>query len=83
MLLSPAFTTTTPHTYEQIGHRVQRILADPKVQRIQSVTVYRLPDESPADWRRLMAEIGDTAGIQLDEMDEDSVRITWKEYCEA
>lgn len=83
MLQRPAFTTTTPHTYEQIGHRVQRILSDPKVQKTQSVTVARLPYELPADWRRLMSEIGDTAGIRLDEMDDGAVRITWKEYCEA
>ena len=83
MLLAPAFTTTTPHTYEQIGHRVQRILADPKRQKTQSVTVARLPDELPADWRRLMNEIGDTAGIRIDELDDDAVLITWKEYCEA
>jgi len=83
VLQRPNFTSTTPHTYEQIGHRVQRILADPKAQKTQSVTIGRLPDERPEDWRRLMGEIAETAGIHLDEMDEGIVRITWTGYCES
>lgn len=83
MLQRPAFTTTIPHTYEQIGHRVQRILADPRVQKTQSVTVTRLPDELPEDWNRLMADIAETSGIRLEDKDDDAVQITWKEYCES
>lgn len=83
MLQRPAFTTTKPHSYEQIGHRVQRLLSDPKVQKTQSITVARLPDEHLDDWRRLVNDISDTAGIRVDEQEDGSVRIAWREYCEA
>ncbi|GFM89376.1 hypothetical protein PSCICO_47750 [Pseudomonas cichorii] len=83
MLSRPAFTTTKPRTYEHIRRRIQRILTDPKLQKTQSVTVARLPDESCSDWRNLMTEIGEVDGIRLDDMGDGVVRIAWKEYSEA
>ena len=83
MLHQPDFTQSKPRTYEQIGHRVQRIINDPKVQKRQFVVVSRLPNEPRADWRRLLNEISETAGIKVDEADGDEVRIGWREYCEA
>jgi len=82
MLHQPDFTQTKPRTYEQIGHRVQRIIADPKVQRIQTVTVSRLPNEDPGDWRRLLSELAETAGIRVDQVEGGAVRIGWREYCD-
>lgn len=83
MLHQLEFTQTKPRTYEQIGHRVQRIINDPKVQRRQFALVSRLPNEPPADWRRLLRELSETAGIRVDEIDGEEVRIGWREYCEA
>ena len=83
MLHQPDFTQTKPRTYEQIGHRVQRIINDPKVQKRQFVVVARLPNENPADWLRLLSEISETAGIKVDEVEGEEVRIGWREYCES
>lgn len=83
MLHQPDFTQTKPRSYEQIGHRVKEIISDPKVQRVQCVTVCRLPNEGQAEWRQLMNEIASTQGIRVQRLDEDSFKIGWREYCEA
>lgn len=83
MLYPPAFTQTKPRTYEQIGHRVQGLICDPKVQKLQYVIVSRLPNESPSDWHRLLNEIGKTSGIRVEELEGDAFRIGWREYCDA
>lgn len=83
MLCQPEFTQSKPRTYEQIGHRVKEIISDPKVQRVQFVTVSRLPNEGQAEWRRLMNEIASTQGIRVQRLDENSFKIGWREYCEA
>lgn len=83
MLYQPDFTQTKPRSYEQIGHRVKEIISDPKVQRVQFVTVCRLPNEGQAEWRQLMNEIASTQGIRVQRLDEDSFKIGWREYCEA
>lgn len=83
MLFQPEFSQTKPRSYEQIGHRVKEIISDPKVQRVQFVTVSRLPNEGQAEWRLLMNEIASTQGIRVQRLDEDSFKIGWREYCEA
>jgi hypothetical protein len=83
MLHQPDFTQTKPRTYEQIGHRVQKMINDPKVQKRQFIVVARLPNESPSDWHRFLSEIAETVGIRVDEVEGDGVRIGWQEYCES
>lgn len=82
MLHQPDFTQTKTRTYEQIGHRVQRIITNPQVQKTQTVTVSRLPNEDPGDWRRLLSELAETAGIRIDLVEGGAVRIGWREYCD-
>jgi hypothetical protein len=83
MLHQPEFTQAKPRSYEQIGHRVKEIISDPKVQKVQFVTVSRLPNEGASEWRRLMIEIASTQGIRVEKLDKDSFKIGWREYCEA
>lgn len=83
MLQRPEFSQIKPRSYEQIGHRVKDIISDPKMQKVQFVTVSRLPNEGCSDWRRLMNEIASTHGIQVQKLNEDSFKIGWREYCEA
>lgn len=83
MLVQPSFSRTTPQSYEQIGHRVRALVCDPKVQRLQSVTVKRRHDESKIDWQRLVDEISETVGIHVDRLEEETIRIAWKGFCEA
>ncbi|TDV70184.1 DUF1654 domain-containing protein [Pseudomonas sp. LP_7_YM] len=82
MLRQPDFTRNKLRTYEQIGHRVHQIITDPQVQKTQCVTISRLPNESPADWLRLLNEIGGTAGIKVEAIEGDAYKVGWREYCE-
>lgn len=82
MLQQPEFSQIKPSSYEQIGHRVREIISDPRVQKIQFVTISRLPNESPADWRRLLNEMAGTAGIKIEEVEDGAYRVGWREYCE-
>lgn len=83
MLAQPQFTQTTSRTYEQLGHRVQQIIADPQMQKVQVVTVIRRDDESLTDWNRLLRDLSGTHGICIEELAEGEVRIGWRGFCEA
>ena len=83
MLSQPEFTQVPQRTYEQIGHRVKELISDPRVQRLQFITISRLPNEDPADWRRLLNEMAGTAGIQIDPVEDGAYRVVWREYCEG
>ncbi|KPA87040.1 Protein of unknown function (DUF1654) [Pseudomonas asplenii] len=79
-----AFTTSKPlSSYESVGRRLQSLIASPKVQKVQAVTVARLAHENPEDWQRLLEEISETAGIRVETLGADQVRIGWREYCDA
>ncbi len=80
MRTTPSFSTTKPHTYERIGHRIRDLIADPKVQRLQCVTIQRLDEEDPRDWRRVIHEIAGTAGVKVIDLGGGSFRIAWSEY---
>nr|WP_188128523.1 DUF1654 domain-containing protein [Pseudomonas proteolytica] len=71
------------NSYELVGRRLQRIIASPRVQRIQLVEVSRRDDESPEAWHQIIQDIGDTAGIRIEHLDDGAVRIGWREYCDS
>jgi hypothetical protein len=80
------FSMSTPKTstsYEQAGRRLQALIAAPGVQKVQAVTVSRLEHESAEDWQRLIDEISETAGVMVEALGDGSVKIGWREYCEA
>lgn len=83
MLCQLDFTHTQQRTYEQIGHRVKEIISDPKVQRRQFVIITRLPNEDPADWRRLLNEMAGTAGIRIEHAEGGAYRVGWREFYEG
>ena len=83
MLSQPEFSKAHPRTYEQIGHRVKELISDPKVQRLQFVTISRLPNEDAADWRRLLNEMASTAGIRIEAVDDGAYRVGWRDYCDT
>lgn len=80
----PAFTTSKPHSsYEAAGRRLQALISAPGVQKYQAVTVHRLDHESPEDWKRLLDEIGETAGVRVEYLEGGTFRIGWREYCDS
>lgn len=70
-------------SYETVGRRIQRLITTPSVQKVQVLTVARNDDESPEAWRQVIQDIGDTAGIRIEYLDDDIVRIGWREYCDS
>src|SRR5450830_723918 len=80
---APYPTSKPRNSYELVGRRLQRIIASPRVQRIQLVEVSRRDDESPEAWRQVIQDIGDTAGIRIEHLDDGAVRIGWREYCDS
>ena len=80
----PEFTTSKPHSsYEAAGRRLHALISAPGVQKHQAVTVCRLDHESPEDWERQLEEIGETAGIRVENLEGGTVRIDWREYCDS
>lgn len=69
-----------PNSYEQVGRRIQRIVSDPGVQKVQAVTVVKRDDESPDAWERVLQEFDETDGITVERLGADSVRIGWQRY---
>ncbi|MNP72009.1 hypothetical protein D3C76_1684740 [compost metagenome] len=70
----------TLNTYEQIGRRIQRLVSDPNVQKVQTITITRRDDESPEAWKRIIQEFDETGGITVERLEDDNVRIGWHTY---
>lgn len=70
----------TPSGYELIGRRIQRLVSAPKVQKVQWVLVSRLDDEPQEGWDRVLLEIEETDGIQVERLEDGAVRIGWQRY---
>lgn len=75
-----ASVTYKPNSYEQVGRRIQRMVSDPGVQKLQAVTVVRRDDESPEAWERVLLEFDETDGISVERLSSESVRIGWQKY---
>ncbi|CAM3321175.1 hypothetical protein BZK31_18135 [Pseudomonas floridensis] len=73
-------TVRAPCSYEQIGRRIQRMVAAPQVQKVQSVTVTRRDDEPCELWDIVLQEIEETEGIQVRRREDGSVWIGWQRY---
>ncbi|MEE4817575.1 DUF1654 domain-containing protein [Pseudomonas alliivorans] len=75
--------TNASFSYEQIGRRIQRMVASPDVQKVQFITVTRLDGEPSEIWDTVLQEIEETEGIQVDRREDGSVWIGWKRYIDG
>lgn len=80
---APYSASKPRNSYELVGRRLQGLIASPRVQRIQLVEVSRRNDESPEAWHQVIQDIGDTAGIRIEHLEDGTVRIGWREYCDS
>ena len=80
MAISSTAAPLSPTSYELVGRRIQRVVADPGVQKIQTVTVSRRDDETPDAWARVLDDLEATDGVEVDRLTDGSVRIGWKRY---
>ena len=78
-------TSGTPplSAYERIGMRIQKLVADPLVQKNQAVSVTRRDDEPLEAWERFMEDLRATDGITILLEDSGPVKIGWKAYIDA
>jgi len=83
MSISSKATHPTPSPYEIVGRRIQRLVADPKVQKIQVVTVTRRDDEPVEAWERVLAELEATDGVVVDRAEDGSASIGWKRFIDC
>lgn len=70
----------TLNTYEQVGRRIQRMVSDPNVQKVQTIKIARRDYESPDAWERVIQEFEETGGITVERLEDGSVRIGWQSY---
>jgi hypothetical protein len=82
-MLQLAFSHSPSLSYERLGHRIQQAIASPHVQKRQFVEVRPNQDESTSDWRRLIADLEETAGIKVETLESGLIRIGWREFTEA
>ncbi|MNG24816.1 hypothetical protein D3C84_1095800 [compost metagenome] len=78
--MSNGSNSLTLNTYEQVGRRIQRMVSDPNVQKVRTITIARRDDESPDAWERVIQEFEETGGITVERLEDDSVRIGWHTY---
>ena len=75
-----AFTHSPALSYERLGYRIQGLISSPHVQKRQYVDVKPAPEESDADWARLLDALEETNGIRIERTDHGLIRIAWREY---
>lgn len=83
MAISNTATPKTASSYELVGRRIQRTVADPKVQKTQSVIVARLDGEPLDAWERVIHELEETDGVTIDRNDDGSICISWKRFIDG
>lgn len=78
-----AFSNSSSQSYERLGFRLQTLIASPHVQKRQYVDVKPAPEESEADWARLLDALEETNGIRIERLGPSVIRIAWREYVDV
>lgn len=81
-MLPLAFSHSPSRSYERLGYRIQQAVASPHVQKRQFVELMPAPDESTADWSRIINDLEDTTGIRVERLASGRIRIGWHEFSE-
>ena len=79
-MLPLAFSHSPSHSYERLGYRIQQAVASPHVQKRQFVELMPAPDESTADWARILNDLENTTGIRVERLESGLIRIGWREF---
>ena len=81
-MLPLAFLSSPSRSYERLGYRLQALIASPHVQKRQYVDVKPAPEESEADWARLLDALEETNGVRVEHLQPGLIRIAWREFTE-
>lgn len=79
-MLPLAFSHSPSRSYERLGCRIQQAVASPHVQKRQFVELMPSPDESSADWARILNDLEETTGIRVERLESGVIRIGWREF---
>ncbi|MFK0090853.1 DUF1654 domain-containing protein [Pseudomonas sp. NPDC090755] len=82
-MLPLAFSYSPSQSYERLCYRLQTLIASPHVQKRQYVDVRPAPEESEADWARLLDALEETNGIRIERFEPGVIRVAWREYVET
>lgn len=63
---------------ERLGLRVSNMINHPKAQEQRWVAVHRLDTDGDAEWGEIMRVLGETDGLEINELEEGGVRIEWE-----
>lgn len=72
--------TLTLNTYQQVRRRIERMVSDPRAQKIQTIQIAKRDEEPHESWERVIQELEETDGITVERFEDDSVRIAWQKY---
>jgi len=81
-MLSLAFSHSPSRSYERLGYRIQQAIASPHVQKRQFIELTPTPNESLADWTRILYDLEETTGIRVERLESGVIRIAWREFTE-
>jgi len=81
-MLPLAFSQSPSRSYERLGYRIQQAVASPHVQKRQFIELTPAPDESTADWARILSDLEQTTGVRIEHLESGVIRIGWREFSE-
>ena len=70
-------SAATPGNYEQMAQRIQKIINSPTAQRSRAALIFKLEQESPDDWAKLLEEIDENDNVTLAHRDDGGIQIFW------
>lgn len=66
-----------PSSYELLGVRIQAAINTPKAQTSKSALLERSVNDDPADWDRILDEIGENENVTIAHRDDGAVQLFW------
>lgn len=76
--MATSASSSLPATaYEQLAHRVQKIINAPAAQRSRSALLFRQPQETPEAWQQLLDEIAENDNVTLAWRDDGGIQLFW------
>lgn len=67
---------------ERIRLRVSTMINSPRAQAIRQVTIWRLDNDSDADWNQVMGELAETDGLEMSKNEDGTVTLRWETMAE-
>lgn len=67
------------NSYDTLCQRVQKIINQPKAQSEKCAEIQRQQDDCPADWARMLEDLGTIENVDMMPLDDDGehVRVRW------